>query len=181
MRSSHKTIDNEDLTFDSHPTSTMNTNLNTNANATATDGLEINSNNFSSAVAHGSADDGHNQRTNKKSRKNKVFAIVSIATLAIIFGWAALNGMKQPSNGVQEHEKIQRDLAKSSKSPSSKSPKRDRDLAKSSKSPSSKSPKRDRDLAKSSKSPSSKSPKRDRDLAKSSKSPSSKAPKRDRE
>mmetsp|Transcript_18839 Transcript_18839/g.29529 ORF Transcript_18839/g.29529 Transcript_18839/m.29529 type:complete len:106 (-) Transcript_18839:200-517(-) len=105
----------------------MNTNLNTNANTT--DGLEIDSNNFFSfsAVAHGSADDGHNQRTNKKSRKNKVFVIVSIATLAAIFGWAALNGMKQPNNGVQEHEKIQRDLAKSSKSPSSKAPKRDRE------------------------------------------------------
>ena len=108
---------------------TMTTNFDTNA----ANGIEIDSI-FSNALAYGTADDGNNQRRNKKYGKVKALVFVS-AAVAFIFGWTALSGMNQPNYDVQGNEMMERNLAKSTKGPTaSKTPKR-RELAKSTKGP----------------------------------------------
>ena len=133
--------------------------MTTNFDTNAANGIEIDSI-FSNALAYGTADDGNNQRRNKKYGKVKALVFVS-AAVAFIFGWTALSGMNQPNYDVQGNEMMERNLAKSTKGPTaSKTPKR-RELAKSTKGPTaSKTPKR-RELAKSTKGPTaSKAPKR---------------------
>ena len=99
---------------------TMTTNFDTNA----ANGIEIDSI-FSNALAYGTADDGNNQRRNKKYGKVKALAFVSVAVFAFIFGWTALSGMNQPNYAVQGNEMMERNLAKSTKGPTaSKTPKR---------------------------------------------------------
>ena len=146
----------------------MNVNTNTKSksdtdtNAHATNGIEI---------AYGSTDtdteNGNNQHIDigiskdKKYWKNK-FIMIPLGLVVIVICCVVSNGTKLPSLGgialsrtnqpnvasIQEHEMIQRNLAKGSKAPGgSKAPKR-RELAKGSKAPGgSKAPKR-RDLAK---------------------------------
>ena len=62
----------------------------------ATDDIEIEntftSSTNTSALAYGSddADAAHYSKTKKKTRWNKSFAFVTIATVAVAFGWFAL-------------------------------------------------------------------------------------------